>query len=350
MPFSPFRGELDDDKIRFLVQLLSSAMQLSSPNFQVEAEHRICITQALKLAAETKARAKGVKYEDGKLINVETTDTPVITLDDVIAALGTLTGVSEFEKYGPIIDELSKKLRPYYSDGIYAPFFRSTVAGSKAKEVDLYVYDLDALAGDTILQTLVTMSIVDEIRRKIVSQGGKERGGYVVIEELGMLGRNNPVAKDFVIDAAETFRKLGFFLIGLTPNPRNYFEIPAGQAMWAVADHYLLMAMKEDNVDFLAKNSTLLDEATVQIAKSLKTIRGKSADCLYVHKSKAFSGAFTSKPSGRELWLMPTHLPDALEAQKTLKRFEGDPLAAWEDLVERYPTGTKDIASEEQAR
>jgi type IV secretory pathway VirB4 component len=350
MPFSPFRGELDEDKIRFLVQLLSSAIMLSSPNFEIEAEHRTCLTQALKLASETKSKARGVQYREGKLVEEKTDEVPLITLDDVIASLGTLTGQPEFEKYGKYIDDLTKKLRPYYSDGIYAPFFRSTEIQKASKAVDLYVYDLDALAGDSILQTLVTMSVVDEIRRKITSVGGKERGGFVVIEELGMLGRNNPVAKDFVIDAAETFRKLGFFLIGLTPNPRNYFEIPAGQAMWAVADHYLLLSMKEDNVDFLAKNSNLLDEATTQIAKSLKTIRGQYADCLYIHKSKGLSGAFRSIPSGEELWLMPTHQPDSVEAKKTLEKFESDPIAAWEDLIRRYPTGTKDVAKEEQSR
>jgi hypothetical protein len=101
--------------------------------------------------------------------------------------------------------------------------------------------------------------------------------------------------------------------------------------------------MKEDNVDFLAKNSNLLDEATIQIAKSLRTVRGSHADCLYIHKSKAASGAFRSVPSADELWLMPTHLPDALEAQKTLAKFEGDPVGAWRDLVRRYPKGTKDV-------
>ena len=350
MPFSPFRGEMDDDKVRFLVQLLTSAIQLTSPNFEVEAEHRTCLTQALRLASETIAKTAGVQYRDGKLLQEKSEVFPVISLDDVIAALGTLTGQSEFEKYGKFVDDITKKLRLFYADGLYAPFFKSTEVKPLSSNADLFVYDLDALATDPILQTLVTMSVVDEIRRKIMSLGGKERGGFVVIEELGMLGRNNPVAKDFVIDAAETFRKLGFFLIGLTPNPRNYFEIPAGQAMWAVADHYLFLAMKEDNVDFLVKNSNLLDEATAQIAKSLKTVRGQSADCLYIHKSKALSGVFRSVPSAHELWLMPTHAPDANEAQKTLKKFEGDPLAAWEDLVTRYPKGTKDVLAEDNSR
>jgi hypothetical protein len=350
MQSSPFRGELNDDKLRFLVQLLSSAIQLTSPNFEIEAEHRTCLTQALKRASEMISQTTGIRYRDGKLVEEKTNDLPVMTLDDVIAALGTLTGQPEFEKYGKFVDDLSKKLRPFYSDGLYAPFFRKSESKESAREVDLYVYDLDALASDPILQTLVTMSIVDEIRRKITSTNGKQRGGFVVIEELGMLGRNNPVAKDFVIDAAETFRKLGFFLIGLTPNPRNYFEIPAGQAMWAVADHYLILSMKADNVDYLTQNSNLLDEATAQIAKSLKTVRGQYADCLYVHKSKEFSGSFRSVPSAEELWLMPTHMPDAQEAEKTLARFPDDPMAAWQDLVQRYPQGTKDVVSEEQSR
>lgn len=342
MPFSPFRGELDEDKLRFLVQLLTSAMQLSSAQFHLDSEHRTCLTQALRRAYESKANSAGVRYSDGNLVDGPDGSVATVTLDNVIAELGALTGDPEFEKYGQFVEEITKKLRPFYNDGIYAPFFRQTQTKARQTRADLHVYDLDGLAADPILQTLVTMSVVDEIRRQIKTDEARSRGGYIVIEELGMLGRNNPVAKDFVIDAAETFRKLGFFLIGLTPNPRNYFELSAGQAMWSVADHFIFLAMKEDNVDFIAKNSNLLDEASTQIVKSLRTVRGSHADLFYLHKSKAVSGAFRNTPSAHELWLMPTHMPDALEAQKTLARFPGEPARALEDLVVRYPLGTKE--------
>lgn len=346
LPFSPFRGLLDEDKLRFLVQLLASAMQLTSVQFHLESEHRTCLSQALKNAYQTKAQISGIQYLAGNLVQT-TAHTPfLVTLDDVIAALGALTSQLEFESYGPQIEEITKKLRPFYSDGIYASFFKSTQPSRCDVVTDLFVYDLDGLANDPILQALVTMSVIEEIRRKITAIDGQERGGFIVIEELGMLGRNNPAAKDFVIDAAETFRKLGFFLIGLTPNPRNYFELEAGQAMWAVADHYLFLAMKEDNVDFIAQHSNLLNEASVQIIKSLKTVRGQYADCFYLHKSKNHAGAFRSIPSAQEMWLMPTHLPDHLEAKKTLARFPGQPVAALEDLVKRYPQGTKDVPKE----
>jgi len=48
--------------------------------------------------------------------------------------------------------------------------------------------------------------------------------------------------------------QLGFFLIGLT-RTRATTLTRRGQAMWAVADHFLFLSMKDDNVNFIAKNS-----------------------------------------------------------------------------------------------
>jgi len=40
---------------------------------------------------------------------------------------------------------------------------------------------------------------------------------------------------------------------------------------------------------------------------------------------------------------MPTHRPDALEAQKTLARFPDEPELALQDLIRRYPNGTTEL-------
>ncbi|MGK5086525.1 hypothetical protein WDW86_03110 [Bdellovibrionota bacterium FG-2] len=343
MPFSPFRGPLDEEKLGFLIKLLTAAIQLTSPTFAFDSEHTSCITQAIRQAYDVRTRTAGVRYVQGELLGADANalEAADVSIDDVISQLGTLTGQTDFEKYGQAVDDLAKKLRPFYSDGVYGPFFRGSQSAHGATPLaDLYVYDLDALAGEPVLQTLMTMSVVDDIRRKVKDTDARSRGGFIVIEELGMLGRNNPVAKDFVIDAAETFRKLGFFLIGLTPNPRNYFDTSAGQAMWAVADHFIFLSMKDDNVNFIAKNSDLLNEAASQIVKSLRTERGLYADAFYVHKTQTLAGAFRSVPSAHELWLMPTHRPDALEAERTLALFPTEPLRALEDLVTRFPEGT----------
>ena len=350
LPFSPFRGVLDEEKLSFLAKLLTAAIQLTSPSFVSDSEHITCLTEAIKKAYAVKTATAGVRYVAGELLDAGKdggTQSPDVSIDDVIAQLGALTGNPDYEKYGQAVEELAKKLKPFYGDGIYARFFQTCESGkTSARLSDLYVYDLDALSSEPILQTLMTMSVVDDIRRKIKNDEARQRGGFIVIEELGMLGRNNPVAKDFVIDAAETFRKLGFFLIGLTPNPRNYFDTAAGQAMWAVADHFLFLSMKDDNVNFIVKNSELLNEASSQIVKSLRTERGRYADVFYVHKTQAVSGAFRSTPSAHELWLMPTHRPDALEAERTLAQFPSEPMRALEDLVTRFPQGTTEVQQE----
>jgi len=116
MPFSPFRGALDEDKLRFLVHLLTSAIQMTSTNFVLESEHRTCLTESLRNAYFTKAQTAGVRYQNGFLVEGSQDETHLelnVTLDDVISAMGALTGQTEFEKYGQFVDEITKKLRPF---------------------------------------------------------------------------------------------------------------------------------------------------------------------------------------------------------------------------------------------
>lgn len=145
-----------------------------------------------------------------------------------------------------------------------------------------------------------------------------------------MLGRNNPVAKSFIIDAAETFRKLGFWLIGLTPRPQNYFELEAGRAMWSVADNFIMLRMSPDNVDYLLKNSNLFDEANSEIVKSLKVKRGKFTEVFYMNKDKSKQGAFRYYQTPHDRWLAPTNQADLRAFESALKKFKGK---SWEALL-----------------
>ena len=77
---------------------------------------------------------------------------PTLTLDDVIAQLGTLTGDPEFEKYGSFVEEITKK-----STLLWRRHSRCSSASLSRRMPPCgptRVYDLNALAGDPILQTL----------------------------------------------------------------------------------------------------------------------------------------------------------------------------------------------------
>lgn len=344
MPFSPFRGVYDEEKIAFLTNLIVSCIKLTSPSFEIDSTHTGSIAKALRLTYEKKAREAGVIYQDGKLVHQDLETEVTLSMDDFVAELSALPAEAQFEALAKQTEELLQKLTPFYGDGMYAPYFQGKTKLVQTKPKTFYIYDLDRLDSDPVLQTLMTMSVVEEIRRLIKLPENRNRGGFIVFEELGMLGRDNPTASRFILDAAETFRKLGFWLIGLTPRPQNYFELEAGKAMWSVADNFLFLQMSADNVDYLSKHSTLLDEASKEIIKSLRTKRGHYADVFFMNKKKTKQGAFRYFQTPFDRWLAPTNAKDAHVATETLKKFsqgksKNEKWKALEYLATTYPRG-----------
>ncbi|MBT4791324.1 MAG: TraC family protein [Halobacteriovoraceae bacterium] len=329
MPFTPFRGEFDDAKVNFLTNLLTTGIKLTSPTFEIESEHLTSISKALKLAYLKRLKEASLEYIDGELISENTNDDIEVTMDDFVASMASLTSDPEFEGMKEQIDKILIKLKPFYGDGIYSKYFKGTNDQKKKSSNLLYVYDLDALKNET-LQTLMTMSVIEEIRSLIQRPEHQERGGFIVIEELGMLGRDNPVAKKFIIDAAETFRKLGFWLIGLTPRPQNYFEMEAGKAMWSVADNFVFLRMSKDNADYLAENSPFIDEVEADIISSLKVKKGQFTEIFYTNKDKTNQGAFRYYQTSYDRWLAPTNQEDLVTLEKAIKKFKGK---AWQALL-----------------
>ncbi len=326
IPFSPFRGAYDEEKIAFLTKLISSAVTLTSPSFAIESEHQAAIAKALKLAYTKKCSQAGIAYVEGELVNRSHQKIVELTMDDFVVELASLSS-DRGENFKLITEPLLSKLKPFYGDGIYAKFFKGGAEPSKKSQL-FYIYDLDSLDGDPVLQTLMTMSVIEEIRQILSLPENLGRTGFIVMEEFAMLGRNNPYFRDFAIDFAETMRKRGCWLITLTPRPQNYFELEVGKAFWSVASNYVFMQMNSDNVDYIVEKSSLLDEASSEIVKSLRTIDGKHAEVFFINKNKTKKGAFKFKRSKSGKWMSPTNAKDTQLALEALDKFEDK----WEAL------------------
>ena len=326
VPFSPFRGVYDEEKIAFLTKLISSAIHLTSPSFALESEHQAAITMALKLAYIKKCDRQGLSYLDGELLRQDSDEEVELTMEDFVVELGSLTD-GKSERMREVVDPLLSKLRPFYDDGVYAKFFRGSKSTNKKSKL-FYVYDLDALDGDPILQTLMTMAVIEEIRCILSLPENQGRAGFLVMEEFAMLGRNNPAFRDFAIDFAETMRKRGCWLITLTPRPQNYFDLEVGKAFWSVASNYVFLQMNGDNVDFIVENSSLLDEASSEIVRSLKTINGEFAEIFHINKNKTKQGAFRYRQTPSARWMSPTNAKDTKKALTALEKFDDK----WEAL------------------
>lgn len=327
IPFSPFRGEYNDEKISFLTKIITMAVALTSPSFIMESDHKEVISKALRLAYLKKCERNGLDFLDGELVKKDTDNPIALSMEDVVIELGTMP---ERDLVLPIIT----KLKPFYSDGIYSKFFtEGNHLNDKQKGRSLfYIYDLDALDSDPTLQTLMTMAVIEEIRCTLALEENRGRVGFLIMEEFAMLGRNNPAFRDFAIDFAETMRKRGCWLITLTPRPQNYFDLEVGKAFWGVADNFIFLQMNPDNVEYIAEKSSLFDEASIEILKSLRTKKGQYADVFYMNKSKTIQGSFRFRQTKYDRWLSPTNAADALAAIKAINMFE-DKWQALEYLI-----------------
>ncbi len=338
MPFSPFRGEYDNEKARSLAVLLSTAVQMASPKFNFTLDHRDIIERAIKLAYLKKEKESGLSFVNGDLRAEKVTEEVEIKIDDFITELSSLRGHPEFERKKEDIEDLLGKFKPFY-DGTYAEYFRNPEAKAIDPDQKCFFYDLDELDSDPILRTVMTLAIFEEIKRIRKLPQNVGRPVYVVIEELGRIGANNKVAADIISDLAETGRKLGISLISLTPDPRHYFENQAGLAMWNAADRYLFLECGPDALKYLKEKSDIFDEATIEMVDSLKTIPGKHSEALLINKQKTEIGAFINRETSEEVWLSPTNAPAGLAASQALENFNDDGWKAIEYLAEKYPSG-----------
>ena len=340
MPFSAFRGVYDEEKIAFLTNYIASCVKLTNPSFEIGGAHTSAISRALKLAYEKKVELAKIAYVESE-IRSKGLDTDVtLSMDDFISELSALPSDPHFEPMLIEIESLIQKLTPFYGDGIYSQYFRDKTAPKRAKKKTCFIYDLDALDSDPILQALITTAVFEEIRQTILRPENQGQSGFIVLEELGRLGEN-PVASKIIVDFAETMRKLGFWLISLTPQPKNYFELEAGKAMWGVADNFIFLQMSDDNVKYVAQHSELLDGATQEIVKSLRTKRGHHADVFFINKKKTSLGAFRYFQTGFDRWLSPTNAKDASVAKDALKKFKAHKWQALEYLALTYPQGVE---------
>ncbi len=292
MPFSSFRGAFDDAKVHFLTKLILTAVKLTSTSFEMESHHLSIVSRALKEAYLRRARERGVAYKDGVLVEGDSTNEISVSMDDVIASMSGLTAEGEFETLKDQIEDLITRLMPFYGDGVYAAFFRGQAQARKQSTKLLYAYDLEALDSDETLKVLMSMCVIQEIMTMMSKPESLKRGGVLYIEELGCLGRDNPIVGEFVVEAAERMRKMGFFLIGVAPNPRVFFETEAGKAVWGGADNFFFLKMSPDNVRYLREHSSLLNSASLEILDTLETKPNEYAEVFYTNKTSTHQGAF----------------------------------------------------------
>ncbi len=331
--FSPFRGIFDDAKVNFLTLLIFTAMELNDKDFSPKTQHSSVLNAGLKLADTRKLEESNLTYKNGVFIQDGKEVKNPICMDDVVNAIGSLVDDDKFTEKKGFITEILMRLEPFYGDGKYSNFFRGT-DNQESSDCSFFVYDLDGLESDPQLQALVTLSVFAEIRRVISLKENLNRSGLIIFEEMGQLA-NNPTAAKYIVDFAETIRKLGFWLITIAPRPQNFFTSKAGQAAWETADNYFFLEMKPDSIKYLLENSEILNPVTAQIVKSVKTLKDHHADIFYTNKDGTQCGAFKFLRFPIDRWIAPTNSSDNHLAELAFEEAGNGP-DALALLLEKY--------------
>lgn len=292
IPFTPFRGHFDDNKVNVLALIILTSVKLTNPKFEPESEHSAILTQALKDAYRRKLEQGNLDYKDRQIKEVGGACDPTISMDDVVASIGDLLDNETFKEMKLKIEEMIQKLRDFSGDGKYAQYFRGNAESKRDGDCSFYVYDLDPLDADPVLKAIMTLSVFEEIKRLIALPENRYRGGLIVFEEMGQLGSNNPTAAQYIVDFSETIRKLGFWLVGIAPNPKNFFETDAGKALWGASEVFFFFNMKADNVEYVRSKSEILNGPPGDIVKTLETKPGKFAEIFVTDKGGKKRGAF----------------------------------------------------------
>jgi hypothetical protein len=339
MPFTPFRGHYDKQKIFFLTNLICSAVELTSPSFQIESEHKTAIAKSIKNAYLSKCKKSGLTYIDGELLIKDNQFEVLLQMEDIISELGSLSE-KESESIREIVEPLLLKLRPFYQDGVYARFFKGQACKTEDQS-SFYLYDLDAISNDLTLQTLLTMSVTEEIRRILCLKENRDRESFLILKDFATLGRNNPIFKDYVDHLSQTMGQLGCRLITMSSDPENYFEIPAGRTFFNSSDNIIFLPLNTDQVDYINKKSSLFDEANTEITRSLKSDKFH-LEFFYMSKDKSIQGAYNFPFLPLDYWLFPENAKDALYAIN-LKKSENSIGKCLEKLSQKWPEHFKEL-------
>ena len=347
-PFSPFAGYYDGRKITSLTQILLFAIKLYNTDFIERSEHEMLLTEAIIDAYNEKIDSAQFEYRDGEVVTIEDIDNTKLsnlTLEEVIIKLESIA--KERKNLAVMAEDIIVKLSPFYGNGPRASIFNNNQVCSN--KFDINIYDLDGLNSEPKMKSLITLAVIEEIRQtiRLKKQKNPDAWGFIVFEEIGTLG-DNEIAAKFVKESAETFRKIGFFLIGLSPNPLNFVNTKAGKALLNAADQYLFFPLGKQKIDVMidgmsgvhaSLQTSLFTPAIVQILESLRTIGGQYSDFFYTDKDGERQGVFRFSPTATDYWIALGNDKAKTLYDKMLQKFKGDKWKTLQYLIEHFPKG-----------
>lgn len=257
-----------------------------------------------------------------------------VVLSDVVDLLKTADDLDQ----GMMTDigrRLALRLMPFTRQGQYGQFFDGPNRFSSRGRFT--VFELAQLSRYPDLQLVVLLNIMFYISNFVAEEDMVARRKYLIIDEAWQLLKMSNTA-DFIANAFKTFRKYRCSAVAVTQEAADLLQQQAGSAVLANTANKIFLKQDPSLLENF-KVSLSLNDDTLQLLKSLQTVKGQYSEALVITPSA--SGVVRLVPDPFLYWAANTE-PRNNEYLKSVQAKMGQGLlAALQACAREYPYGLR---------
>lgn len=318
-----FLGEMDQERIKMIVDIIITAIKLCDANFHIQPEFKMILQLSMEKVFHSKRTDASTRYDfDSNSFEVleedefknQTYDVP--NLSDIVKKFGIVCTEQNYPSEWAQV--LSNKLSPFYGAGFLSHIFDQKVTSKIVDDSPQFMFfDLSGVKSDNELLCPLTVIIcLSEILRNIKKKENSSKPGIIVIDELGVIGKI-PAVADFIQDAWTTFRKLRQMCIGITNDVEHYQKLPACRTVWNISPNKYILQLPSEQINKAVTDTPVLFSQDVgNVVSSLKKVDGAFSQGLIM--TDHGSGTFIYVPTGFDHWLSVSRAMEKNTLQKIL--------------------------------
>jgi hypothetical protein len=306
-------GQIDEDRLPAIVNLLLTAMSLLSPKADISATHTRVLADSVRMTFEEKARQATSEFDaaTGRMFSIDKTAVSLPRLSEVVSNLPASCDALQFAPH--IAATLAECLSPFVGGGPYAKFFDVAAVEEVSDAAPLLTLcDLDGVSGDPVLLVLTAQAVILEILRlvkpKIDANGDviPNPPSLLIIEEVGVLASESPALVSFIRDAWKTMRKYEVTCVGVTNEVADYTEKAGPKEIWNVSPNKLILTQNSSAISEMetkiqeGKNGLVPSLYHCELLRSLKMQKGEFSEALWMGESA--QGTYVYIPTGFDYW------------------------------------------------
>ena len=319
---NPFANTPIPENLSFLLSLLSQMASGGDERDRLNREEEGLLHRAVLKAYESTAGAGGRAR-------------PEVTLSDVVAVLNDNAFNDEFGINSLMGPTLALRLTPFTRKGPYGAFFD----GPNQFKIQsrFVVFELANLSAYPDLQLAVLLNLMFFMTTFVCAVDMRPKRKYLLIDEAWSLLKVKNTA-DFIANAFKTFRKYRCSVVAITQEIADLTRQESGIAIIANTANKIFLKQEAAVIDLL-KDKLSFDEATLQLLKTVTTLKGKFSEGLVM--TDACKGVIRLVPDPFLYWAANSEPKNNDYLFKKAELCNGNFIEALQLCAKEHPYGIK---------